>query len=50
MAIGGTTINPILHNKTVSKITLIKDRRHSSRQLNHKHTRKLHAKPRRHPT
>ena len=45
MAIGGTTINLILHNTTVSKITLIKDRRRSSSRLNHKHTRKLHAKP-----
>ena len=50
MAIGGTTINLILHNITVSKITLIKDRRRSFRRLNHKHTRKLHAKPRQHPT
>ena len=50
MAIGGTTINLILHNTTVSKITLIKGSRLSSRRLNHKHTRKLHAKPRRHPT
>ena len=30
----------------VSKITLIKDNRHSSRRLNHTHIRKLHAKPR----
>ena len=50
MAIGGPTINPILHNITVSRITLIKDRRRSSHQLNHKHTLKLHAKPRRYPT
>ena len=50
MAIGGTTINPILHNTMISKITLIKDSRHSSHRLNHKHTRKIHAKPRRHPT
>ena len=33
MDIGGTTINLILHNITVSKITLIKDRRRSSRRL-----------------
>ena len=50
MAIGGTMINPILHNTTVNKITLIKDNRRTSRRLNHKHTCKLHAKPRRHPT
>ena len=50
MAIGGTTINPILHNTTVSKITLIKDSHSSSRRLNLKHTRKLHARPRQHPT
>ena len=50
MDIGGTTINPILHNTTVSNPTLIKDSRRSSRQLNHKHTRKLHTRPRRHPT
>ena len=50
MAIGGKTINLILHNTTVNKITLIKDRRRSSRRINHKHTRKLHAKPRLHPT
>ena len=43
MAIGGKTINPILHNTTVNKITLIKDNRRSSRRLNHKHTRKPHA-------
>ena len=47
--IGGTMINPILHNTTVSKPTLIKDSRHSSHQLNHKNTCKLHARPRRHP-
>ena len=41
--IGGTTINPILHNITVSNPNLIKDNRRSSRRLNHKHTRKLHA-------
>ena len=50
MAIGGTTINPILHNITVSEIALIKGSRRSSRRLNHKHTRKLHAKPRQHST
>ena len=36
MAIEGTTINLILHYTTVSKITLIKDRRRSSRWLNYK--------------
>ena len=50
--IGGTTINPILHNTTVrnNKHTLIKDSRRSSRRLNRKPSRKLHARPRRHPT
>ena len=50
--LGGTTINLILHNTTVSNnnnLTLIKDIRRSSRQLNHKSTRKLHARLRRHP-
>ena len=45
-------INPILHNTTVSNnnnLTLIKDSRRLSRRLNHKPTRKLHAKLRRHP-
>ena len=48
--IGRTTINPMLHNTTVSKPTLIKDSHRSSHQLNHKHTRKLHIRPRSHPT
>ena len=42
--IGGTMIN------LISKITLIKDIRRSAPRLNHKHTRKFHARPRRHPT
>ena len=50
MVIGGTTINPIHHNTMVSKITLIKDSRHSSHRLNHQHTCKPHVRPRRHPT
>ena len=48
--IRGTRINPILHNTTVSNPTLIKDNHRSSRRLNHKHTRKPHARPRRYPT
>ena len=49
--IGGTTINPIIKNTTVSnKPTLTKDSRRSSHRLNHKHTRKLHVRPRRHST
>ena len=40
---------PYPHNSTVSKITLIKDNRRTSCRLNHKHTHKLHARPRRHP-
>ena len=48
--IGGTMTNPILHNTMVNKTTLIKDSRRLSSRLNDKHTRKLHAKPRLHPT
>ena len=48
---GGTMINLILRNTTVSNNnhpTPIKDSRRSSRRLNHKLTRKHHARPRWH--
>ena len=51
--IGGTTIKPILHNSMVSSnknLTLIKDSRRSSCQLNRKPSCKPHARPRRHLT
>ena len=47
--LGGTIINPILHqsmvNNNINNSTPTKDSHHSTRRRNRKLTRKFHAKP-----